>query len=91
MRSAVHIKTTGFYCGACPRVVENAIGTMPGVLDVVTVRSMGLTSVLYDPDLTDSEILCARIRSAGFGAEAYCGRHDQESQDAATQCPLGRD
>lgn len=71
MRSALHIRTTGFYCQACPLVVEKALGGMPGVADVKAVRSLGLTSVLYDPDITDPRQLCARIRSAGFGAEVY--------------------
>lgn len=66
---AVHIKTDGFYCGACPKVVEKAIGMLPGVSDVVSVRSLGLTSVLYDPELVNRDVLCERIRQAGFGAE----------------------
>lgn len=69
MKSALHIHTTGFYCKACPLVVERAIGSVPGVLDVMAVRTMGLTSVLYDPDLVTPDVLCARIRKAGFGAQ----------------------
>jgi copper chaperone CopZ len=69
MRAAVHIKTVGFYCGACPKVVEKAIGSMPGVVDVVSVRSLGLTSVLYDSETTDRQQLCERIRAAGFEAD----------------------
>lgn len=69
MKDAVHIKTAGFYCGACPKVVEKALGMLPGVLDVVSVRSLGLTSVLYDTDLVDRESLCERIRTAGFAAD----------------------
>lgn len=69
MKSALHIHTTGFYCKACPLVVERAIGSMPGVIDVMAVRTMGLTSVLYDSDLVTPDVLCARIRKAGFGAQ----------------------
>lgn len=69
---AVHIKTTGFYCRACPLVVEKALRAIDGVQDVVSVRSMGLTSVLFDPDRVDALALCERIRRAGFGAEPYC-------------------
>ena len=69
--NAVHIRTTGFYCKACPLVVEKAIGSLPGVADVVAVKSMDLTSVLYDPTITDSETLCSRIRAVGFGAAVY--------------------
>lgn len=69
---AIHIKTSGFYCKACPKVVEKALGAVPGVQDVVSVHSMGITSVLFDPDKIDATALCARIRAAGFGAEIYC-------------------
>jgi len=66
---AVHIRTGGFYCGACPKVVEKAVGSLPGVRDVVAVRSLGLTSILYDPEEVDRDTLCERIRRAGFGAD----------------------
>lgn len=66
---AVHIKTSGFYCGACPKVVEKALGSIEGVADVVSVRSLGLTSVLYDPRSVDRSTLCERIRAAGFEAD----------------------
>lgn len=69
MKRAIHIKTAGFYCGACPKVVEKALSVVPGVLDVVAVRSLGLTSVLYDTDGVDRESLCERIRAAGFEAD----------------------
>lgn len=66
---AVHIKTDGFYCGACPKVVEKALAGVDGVADVVSVRSLGLTSVLYDPASVNREALCARIRDIGFEAD----------------------
>lgn len=69
MKDAVHIKTAGFYCGACPKVVEKALTSTGGVLSVVAVRSMGLTSILYDTDIVDRETLCDRIRATGFQAE----------------------
>jgi len=70
--NAIHIKTSGFYCRACPKVVEKALGAVIGVEDVVSVGSLGLTSVLFDPDKVDAVSLCSRIRAAGFGAEIYC-------------------
>ncbi|MHB9002539.1 MAG: cation transporter [Coriobacteriia bacterium] len=69
MKAAVHVRTAGFYCGACPRVVEKALGSLDGVLDVVVVRSLGLTSILYDTDVTDRDSICERIRTSGFGAQ----------------------
>lgn len=68
---AVHLRTTGFYCPACPHVVEKALHDVPGVVHVMAVRSMGLTSIMYDPNVVTPDGLCARIRAAGFGAEIY--------------------
>lgn len=85
MKAAVHIKTAGFYCGACPKVVEKALGSTDGVLDVVAVRSLGLTSVLYDEERIDRETLCERIRSSGFVAEVIdSDRSDGHGPDPAS-------
>lgn len=81
MKSTLHIRTTGFYCKACPLVVEKALRSVPGVADVMSVRTMGLTSVMYDPETVDADHLCERIRSAGFGAEVYCPRSPEHSND----------
>jgi len=88
--NAIHIKTSGFYCKACPKVVEKALCAVEGVEDVVSVQSMGLTSVLFDPDTVDAAELCARIRAAGFGAEIYCPRPSGESAPAPGDCAASR-
>lgn len=78
MKAAVHIRTAGFYCGACPKVVEKAVGSLDGVLDVISVRSMGLTSVLYDTDRIDRDSLCERIRRSGFSADVLVTEEEDE-------------
>ncbi len=84
---AVHIKTSGFYCKACPKVVEKALGAVAGVEAVVSVHSMDLTSVLFDPGKTDITSLCARVRAVGFGAEIYCPREPGDpGSEAADDC-----
>lgn len=80
---AVHIKTSGFYCGACPKVVENALGSIDGVSKVVSVRSLGLTSVMFDPALTSRETLCERIRNTGFEAELFCPEKPEDCDQGA--------
>lgn len=85
MRSTLHIRTTGFYCKACPKVVEKALRSERGVFDVMAVHTMGLTSILYDPEVTDADSLCARIRSAGFGAAPYCPRDPRSCGDEEGQ------
>lgn len=81
MKAAVHIKTAGFYCGACPKVVEKAVGSLSGVLDVVAVRTMGLTSILYDTELVDRESICERIKHAGFRAEIFHAHSGSEQEE----------
>jgi len=90
---AVHIKTSGFYCKACPKVVEKALSAVTGVEDVVSVRSMGLTSVLFDSDVVDAALLCSRIRAAGFGAEIHCPHPEKEfmQMDDSGRSPRTRD
>lgn len=79
--NAVHIKTSGFYCKACPKVVEKALGAVEGVEDVVSVHSMGLTSVLFDAGRVDAASLCERIKAAGFGAEIHCPHRSADSPE----------
>lgn len=80
MKAALHVKTAGFYCGACPKVVEKAVSSLAGVLDVVAVRSMGLTSILYDTDLTDRDSICERIRKSGFQAKVLDPAEDEKKK-----------
>lgn len=84
MKTAVHVKTAGFYCGACPKVVEKAVSSLDGVYGVVAVRSLGLTSILYDSDVVDRQTICERIRQSGFSAQVI-GRdattHSTRSND----------
>lgn len=83
MKDAIHVRTGGFYCGACPKVVEKAVGALPGVLDVVSVRSMGLTSIMYDTDRIDRESICERIKRSGFSAEVV--RRDGTDREEETE------
>jgi len=81
VKAAVHIRTAGFYCGACPKVIEKALAATDGVIDVVAVRSLGLTSVLYDSELIDREELCERIRNTGFLAEVLASGELTDNQE----------
>lgn len=81
MKAALHVRTVGFYCGACPKVVEKAVGMLDGVHDVVAVRSMGLTSILYDSDRVDRQTICERIRRAGFLTAEVVGERPADGGD----------
>ena len=71
--NAVHIKTDGMYCDACPPRIEAELEHLPGVKAARAYRSMHLTSVLFDPDLIDADTIRDRIAGAGFDADVLAG------------------
>lgn len=71
--NAVHIKTDGMHCDACPPRIEAELDHLPGVKAARAYRSMHLTSVLYDPDLIDADTIRDRIASVGFDAHVLAG------------------
>jgi len=66
--NAIHIKTEGMHCSQCPPLIEAEVEHLPGVHAARAYRSMHLTSVLFDPDVTDPETIRDTIASAGFDA-----------------------
>jgi copper chaperone CopZ len=66
--NVVHIKTDGMHCDACPPLIEAHLGDLDGVKAARAVRAMSLTSVLFDPDLTDPDAIRDRITDSGFDA-----------------------
>jgi len=57
------------HCGQCTQVVERALSSVDGVAASIAVKSLDVTSVLYEPMATTPEIIANAIRSAGFEAE----------------------
>lgn len=74
--NAVHIRTDGMHCDECPPMIEAQIEQLPGVREARTYRSLRLTSVLYDPELTDSTAISDRITRAGFEAHVLTRSRD---------------
>ncbi|MDO8987550.1 MAG: heavy metal-associated domain-containing protein [Coriobacteriia bacterium] len=66
--NAVHIRTEGMFCDACPPRIEAEIEHLPGVRAARAYRTMHLTSVLFDPDLVDTDTIRDLIERAGFDA-----------------------
>jgi Cu+-exporting ATPase len=64
----IHIRTEGLRCDDCTALVEATLSNLDGVKDVTSVRSLGLTSVLFDQSLVGPETIVEQIRGAGFGA-----------------------
>lgn len=66
--NAIHIRTEGMFCDACPPRIETEIERLPGVKAARAYRTMQLTSVLFDPSLVDPETIRERIETVGFDA-----------------------
>jgi copper chaperone CopZ len=50
--------------------VERKLSHLEGVMDVMSVRALGLTSVLFDGSVVGPAAIVDEIRGAGFGANA---------------------
>lgn len=64
-----HIRTGGLRCSECTDLVEKTVSHADGVVHVVSILSLGLTSVMFDESLVDSQSLTTAIRDVGFDAE----------------------
>ncbi len=67
--NAVHIQTTGMHCPACPPRIELEVEHLDGVRAARAYQHLQLTSVLFDPAITDPESIRRTIVGAGFGAQ----------------------
>ena len=65
---ALHVRTYGMYCGKCTQAVERALSEVEGVAASIAVKSLEVTSVLYEPLAVDPKVIVEAIRSAGFEA-----------------------
>lgn len=73
--NVVHIRTSGMHCEACPPRIEAELEDLPGVKAARAYRDMGLTSVLFDPDLVDATTIRDRVANIGFDAQVVTGAH----------------
>lgn len=71
--TAVHIRTDGMFCDACPHRIESRIERLSGVKAARAYRSLRLTSVLYDPGLIDVDTIREQIARVGFDARVVAG------------------
>lgn len=74
--TAVHIRTDGMYCDACPHRIESQVEHLSGVKAARAYRTLRLTSVLYDPDLIDADTIRTAITGAGFSAHVVTAGPD---------------
>ena len=66
---ALHVHTYGMHCERCTQTVEQALSKVDGVVTSIAVKSLDVTSVLYEPLAVRPEVIAEAIRSAGFEAE----------------------
>ena len=66
---AVHVRTYGMNRPESTEVVEEALSHVPGVAASIAVRSLDVTSVLYEPLAVTPEVIAKVIRRAGFRTE----------------------
>jgi len=66
--TALHLVTDPAVDSADAELIESALKSVEGVTGVASIRSLGLTSVLYDERRADDSKLVAAVRSAGFEA-----------------------
>ncbi|HEX9093451.1 MAG TPA: hypothetical protein VF902_05660 [Coriobacteriia bacterium] len=77
--NAVHIQTSRMRSAASSSQIKTEVERLPGVKSAHAFPDLALTSVLFDPEVTDEETIRARIARTGFGARVLVGgrlRHD---------------
>jgi hypothetical protein len=67
--NAVHIRTDGLRGSESTELVERTVTRLPGVAQALSVESLAVTSVLYDPVAVSPGSIALAIRSLGLGAE----------------------
>lgn len=77
--NAVHFRTEGMHCDACPPVIETALASIPGVKAARAYPALRLTSVLFDPRMTDTATIERRINRIGFPATVIGGGESEVS------------
>ncbi len=69
--NATHIQVEGTRRIRDIALVEKMLWMIEGVIQVISVRSMGLVSVLYDETRADLARIMDAVRSAGFEAHLF--------------------
>ena len=66
--SAVVLDVQGMKCGACEKHVAEALGRVPGVLEVALSRAAGTANVAWAGGVPDVDALIDAVRAAGYDA-----------------------
>jgi copper chaperone len=63
------IKITGMSCEHCVKTVNNTLGAIKGVANIVVSLKKGTASFKYDPALMPLETIKAAIKDEGYGVD----------------------
>ena len=67
--NTIKLKTGGMHCPSCSMLIEMNVSDLPGIDSVRASHADGLTTVTYDPTVTDVDTIVAEIKTAGYDAE----------------------
>jgi copper ion binding protein len=63
------LKVTGMSCEHCVKTVNNVLGGINGVVNIVISLRKGTASFKYDPALMPLENIKAAIKDEGYGID----------------------
>ena len=67
----VHVQTDNIHTDVDVVLIELVLEMLAGVRKVASIKSLGLTSVMFDDRLTDAKELIRSVRRVGFDAHEY--------------------
>lgn len=66
--NTIKLKTDGMHCPSCSMLIEMNVSDLPGIDSVRASHADGVTTVTYDPTITDVAAVIAEIKTAGYEA-----------------------
>ncbi|MEN6342385.1 MAG: heavy metal translocating P-type ATPase, partial [Methanospirillum sp.] len=86
-RSAT-LRVGGMVCAMCVSTIEEALRTLPGVLDAQVNLATERAHVVYNPSLVDVREMGGAIEAAGYQYLGLEGEVSEESERAAVEADL---
>ena len=80
--TAVNLKLKGMSCASCANNIERAILNVPGVIDGSVNFSSDRAAVNYDPQQTDTNIICQAVAAVGDEAQIIPANLDRVDDEA---------
>ncbi len=82
----------GMSCAACSAAVERVTKKLEGVQNSEVNLTTEIMTIVYDPVLTNKELIIAKVKKAGFGCELFeTIKQSDEGIETGTQKESGKD